>query len=226
MMDDDYQVIMPWGCSVYPVKSTAGYVLFSHPVMSHTPNHDDDDDRQASFLTTLMGIDAVAVTDERGVLLDVERDSSQYGSTLHPTSGGVDFFLYWLLILMLSFFHRAKNPNIAVNGCKKSKVLHTLLVVVTELFLFTVRFCTSRCSCPNHFTLNSFGGDFLAGITVASMLVPQSVSYASSLAKLSPVTGLVRYHFILTSNLLISFSFPHQFLALLMLSWVHPGSWM
>lgn len=36
----------------------------------------------------------------------------------------------------------------------------------------------------------------MAGITVASMLVPQSVSYASSLAKLSPVTGLVRYHFI------------------------------
>lgn len=27
------------------------------------------------------------------------------------------------------------------------------------------------------------------------MLVPQSVSYASSLAKLSPVTGLVRDHF-------------------------------
>ena len=37
-----------------------------------------------------------------------------------------------------------------------------------------------------------FAGDFLAGITVASMLIPQSVSYASSLAKLSPVTGLVR----------------------------------
>ena len=36
-----------------------------------------------------------------------------------------------------------------------------------------------------------FAGDFLAGITVASMLIPQPVSYASSLAKLSPVTGLV-----------------------------------
>lgn len=39
--------------------------------------------------------------------------------------------------------------------------------------------------------LCSFGGDFLAGLTVASMLIPQSVSYATSLAKLSPVTGLV-----------------------------------
>lgn len=38
--------------------------------------------------------------------------------------------------------------------------------------------------------LISLGGDFLAGITVASMLIPQSVSYASSLAQLSPVTGL------------------------------------
>ncbi|KAF8806674.1 sulfate anion transporter [Phlegmacium glaucopus] len=40
------------------------------------------------------------------------------------------------------------------------------------------------------YSFSLFGGDFLAGITVASMLVPQSVSYASSLAKLSPVTGL------------------------------------
>jgi MFS superfamily sulfate permease-like transporter len=36
------------------------------------------------------------------------------------------------------------------------------------------------------------GGDVVAGITVASMLIPQSVSYATSLAKLNPITGLVR----------------------------------
>ncbi|RDX40417.1 sulfate anion transporter [Lentinus brumalis] len=40
------------------------------------------------------------------------------------------------------------------------------------------------------YSFSLFAGDFLAGITVASMLIPQSVSYASSLAKLSPVTGL------------------------------------
>ncbi|TFK28916.1 endoplasmic reticulum protein [Coprinopsis marcescibilis] len=34
------------------------------------------------------------------------------------------------------------------------------------------------------------GGDFLAGLTVGCILIPQSISYASSLAKLSPVTGL------------------------------------
>jgi len=34
------------------------------------------------------------------------------------------------------------------------------------------------------------GGDITAGLTVACMLIPQSVSYATSLAKLSPVTGL------------------------------------
>jgi hypothetical protein len=43
----------------------------------------------------------------------------------------------------------------------------------------------------------SLGGDILAGFTVAAMLIPQSVSYATSLAKLSPVTGLVRALFIL-----------------------------
>ncbi|KIK61134.1 hypothetical protein GYMLUDRAFT_199896 [Collybiopsis luxurians FD-317 M1] len=42
---------------------------------------------------------------------------------------------------------------------------------------------------PNY-SVSSIGGDVLAGLTVASMLIPQSVSYASSLAKLSPVTGL------------------------------------
>ncbi|RXW25650.1 hypothetical protein EST38_g222 [Candolleomyces aberdarensis] len=35
------------------------------------------------------------------------------------------------------------------------------------------------------------GGDVLAGLTVACILIPQSISYASSLAKLSPVTGLI-----------------------------------
>ncbi|KAE9403295.1 hypothetical protein BT96DRAFT_493832 [Gymnopus androsaceus JB14] len=40
------------------------------------------------------------------------------------------------------------------------------------------------------YSVSSIGGDVLAGLTVASMLIPQSVSYASSLAKLSPVTGL------------------------------------
>ncbi|KAJ7125328.1 sulfate transporter N-terminal domain with GLY motif-domain-containing protein [Mycena epipterygia] len=34
------------------------------------------------------------------------------------------------------------------------------------------------------------GGDALAGLTVASMLIPQSVSYATSLAQMSPLTGL------------------------------------
>lgn len=40
------------------------------------------------------------------------------------------------------------------------------------------------------YSLELLGGDILGGVTVASMLIPQSVSYASSLAKLSPVTGL------------------------------------
>ncbi|ESK97250.1 endoplasmic reticulum protein [Moniliophthora roreri MCA 2997] len=42
---------------------------------------------------------------------------------------------------------------------------------------------------PNY-SFSLLGGDILAGFTVASMLIPQSVSYASSLARLNPVTGL------------------------------------
>ncbi|VDC07868.1 unnamed protein product [Peniophora sp. CBMAI 1063] len=42
---------------------------------------------------------------------------------------------------------------------------------------------------PNY-SLSYLGGDILAGVTVAAMLIPQSVSYATSLARLSPTTGL------------------------------------
>ena len=37
----------------------------------------------------------------------------------------------------------------------------------------------------------SFSGDFLAGLTVACILIPQSVSYGTSLARLTPTAGLV-----------------------------------
>jgi len=49
----------------------------------------------------------------------------------------------------------------------------------------------------------SLGGDILAGVTLAAMLIPQSVSYGTALAKLSPAAGLVR--------LLVAFPvpFPH-----------------
>ncbi|KAK7472325.1 hypothetical protein VKT23_000444 [Stygiomarasmius scandens] len=40
------------------------------------------------------------------------------------------------------------------------------------------------------YNVSALGGDILAGATIASMLIPQSVSYASALAKLNPVTGL------------------------------------
>lgn len=45
---------------------------------------------------------------------------------------------------------------------------------------------------------SSLGGDFLAGLTVACILIPQSVSYGTSLARLSPTAGLVCHdsHFV------------------------------
>ncbi|KAI0753444.1 sulfate anion transporter [Daedaleopsis nitida] len=53
-----------------------------------------------------------------------------------------------------------------------------------------VRYYVPSTAWMPQYSFSLFAGDFLAGITVASMLIPQSVSYASSLAKLSPVTGL------------------------------------
>ncbi|KIM31499.1 hypothetical protein M408DRAFT_260748 [Serendipita vermifera MAFF 305830] len=42
---------------------------------------------------------------------------------------------------------------------------------------------------PNY-SVSLLLGDFVAGVTVASILIPQSISYATSLAKLPPLTGL------------------------------------
>ncbi|KAI0919262.1 hypothetical protein AcW1_003816 [Taiwanofungus camphoratus] len=42
---------------------------------------------------------------------------------------------------------------------------------------------------PNY-SWSLFGGDLLAGVTVACILIPQCISYATTLARLSPVTGL------------------------------------
>ncbi|KAG8801370.1 hypothetical protein FRC17_006668, partial [Serendipita sp. 399] len=42
---------------------------------------------------------------------------------------------------------------------------------------------------PNY-SVSLLLGDVVAGVTVASILIPQSISYASSLAKLPPLTGL------------------------------------
>ncbi|KAI0686700.1 sulfate anion transporter [Cytidiella melzeri] len=53
-----------------------------------------------------------------------------------------------------------------------------------------VKYYVPATSWIPEYSFSLLGGDVLAGITVASMLIPQSVSYASSLAKLSPVTGL------------------------------------
>jgi len=59
----------------------------------------------------------------------------------------------------------------------------------------------------------SLGGDFLAGLTVACILIPQSVSYGTSLARLSPTAGLVchGFHFALHHLHLSLISHPMTF---------------
>lgn len=129
--------------------------------MSYTPSHDHDHDHLASSSASLMGIDAAPSIDERVVLIDANRESPQYGSTMPSnTSGGHSCFIVFvnssealstcrfiwrtllfaeLLIPVFPFFYRTQALHITVNSCKKSKVLHTLLRVDTRLFSFAVR---------------------------------------------------------------------------------------
>ncbi|KAG0048839.1 hypothetical protein BGZ83_006259 [Gryganskiella cystojenkinii] len=41
-----------------------------------------------------------------------------------------------------------------------------------------------------HYSMDGFGHDFIAGLTVACLIIPQSLSYATALAHLDPVHGL------------------------------------
>lgn len=57
--------------------------------MSNQPIYDHGhDDHQESSAASLMGIDTVAPNDEMAVLLDVESDSTHYGSTTQLNNGG------------------------------------------------------------------------------------------------------------------------------------------
>ncbi|KAF5355089.1 hypothetical protein D9756_005571 [Leucocoprinus leucothites] len=61
----------------------------------------------------------------------------------------------------------------------------------TSVLVRRVKYYIPSLSWIPNYSFDLLGGDVLAGLTVSSMLIPQSVSYATSLARLSPVTGLI-----------------------------------
>ncbi|KAG1882323.1 sulfate transporter family-domain-containing protein [Suillus subluteus] len=59
-----------------------------------------------------------------------------------------------------------------------------------SMFKKRVRYYVPSTAWIPDYSVSLLGGDLLAGVTLAAMLIPQSVSYGTSLAKLSPTTGL------------------------------------
>ncbi|KAG1738204.1 sulfate transporter family-domain-containing protein [Suillus lakei] len=59
-----------------------------------------------------------------------------------------------------------------------------------SMFRKRVRYYVPSTAWIPDYSISLLGGDLLAGVTLAAMLIPQSVSYGTSLAKLSPTTGL------------------------------------
>ncbi|KAG8899229.1 hypothetical protein FRC00_001742 [Tulasnella sp. 408] len=59
-----------------------------------------------------------------------------------------------------------------------------------EVFKTRIRYYIPSIYWIPNYSTSSFWGDAAAGITVASIIIPQSMSYATSLAKLDPTTGL------------------------------------
>lgn len=162
--------------------------LLSKPVVS-----------SAGSTSSIMGLDdAPQEILERTALLDAEtgeRIGEAYGSVTPPiTSERSIHRLGWYRARQSLLVSRSKITTSPIHIREKSQVLCTLTRMDSKLLVFTV--CSCSLSVIPFFDVlwRRFGGDFLAGVTVASMLIPQSVSYASSLAKLSPVTGLVSKH--------------------------------
>ncbi|KAG2339548.1 hypothetical protein BDR05DRAFT_891545 [Suillus weaverae] len=58
------------------------------------------------------------------------------------------------------------------------------------MFRKRVRYYVPSTAWIPDYSVSLLGGDLLAGVTLAAMLIPQTVSYGTSLAKLSPTTGL------------------------------------
>lgn len=76
-----------------------------------------------------------------------------------------------------------------------------------SMFKKRVRYYVPSTAWIPDYSASLLGGDLMAGVTLAAMLIPQSVSYGTSLAKLSPTTGLfaaaippIMYSFLGTSR--------------------------
>ncbi|KAL1662674.1 sulfate transporter family-domain-containing protein [Schizophyllum commune] len=76
------------------------------------------------------------------------------------------------------------RPNYGAVGSKLSSV------VCEKRLVRRIKYYIPSLGWIPEYSWSLFGGDFLAGLTVASMLIPQSVSYATSLAGMSPLAGL------------------------------------
>ena len=194
------------GSKATSLYSTYLYIDSSDILMSRTPSQHPDLRllskpvlSSAGSTSSIMGLDdASQEILERTALLDAEtgeRIGEAYGSVTPPITSehSIHSFRQYGARQNLSVF-RSKITTPSIHIREKSQVLCALTCMDSKLLVFAV------CSCSLSFMRffdglwDRFGGDFLAGVTVASMLIPQSVSYASSLAKLSPVTGLVSKH--------------------------------
>ncbi|KAG6329805.1 hypothetical protein ID866_9285 [Astraeus odoratus] len=103
--------------------------------------------------------------DERAPLAhrdDVEAGPASYGSTGPATS---DAASYGTQGLVSAAKHNSK-------------------------FARRIRYYVPSTAWIPDYSLSFLGGDLIAGISIAAMLIPQSVSYGTSLAKLGPTSGL------------------------------------
>ncbi|KAG9312209.1 sulfate transporter family-domain-containing protein [Chiua virens] len=119
-----------------------------------------------STSTSIASLRAFARAQERGPLLnqdDLEAGPARYGTS---TPSGVD-----------------AASSVALEGTKGAKVS-------SSKFGKRLRYYVPSTAWIPDYSLSLLGGDVLGGVSLAAMLIPQSVSYGTALAKIGPTAGL------------------------------------
>lgn len=144
---------------------------------------------------------ARSVFSERSALLGDVQSQAERGEIQTKYNHRGRFTLNGLIIsFLVHFVHNKHRSRLSTNNehkMGKGQILPAFYRVATELRVVYVRVASFLCSNTLRFTIFRLGGDFLAGLSVACILIPQSISYATSLAKLSPLAGLVSFYLIL-----------------------------
>ncbi|KAH0829079.1 sulfate transporter family-domain-containing protein [Lanmaoa asiatica] len=137
-----------------------------------------------STATSISSLRGMVRAQERAPLLnrdDVEAGPAQYGANIPSAADAASTVGESLFTVT----HLPENPIVfsVLEGVERTKIRNTK-------FARRLRYYVPSTAWIPDYSFSLLGGDVLAGVSLAAMLIPQSVSYGTSLAKIGPTAGL------------------------------------